>query len=97
LTSLEKRKFSFWMKFTACSRPWRKCVSGDGRFPRRPDYRAGAGRAIHPFQWRTYLDGATTRAGLITAPLRSRLASYTGWIFYEPADLLIIIHRSAKS
>jgi Holliday junction DNA helicase RuvB len=42
------------------------------------------------------LIGATTRAGLITAPLRSRFGIVHRLDFYEPADLLIIIHRSAK-
>jgi holliday junction DNA helicase RuvB len=40
--------------------------------------------------------GATTRAGLITAPLRSRFGIVHRLDFYEPADLLIILHRSAK-
>src|SRR5450631_4360007 len=42
------------------------------------------------------LIGATTRAGLLTAPLRARFGIVHRLDFYEPADLLIIITRSAK-
>src|SRR5204863_3199974 len=57
----------------------------------------GPGARIHPFQLGHFtLIGATTRAGLITAPLRSRFGIVHRLDFYEPADLLIIIHRSAK-
>src|ERR1700746_1197824 len=42
------------------------------------------------------LIGATPRAGLITAPLRSRFGIVHRLEFYEPDDLLIILHRSAK-
>lgn len=38
----------------------------------------------------------TTRAGLITAPLRSRFGIVHRLDFYTPEDLLIILHRSAK-
>src|ERR1700693_4057842 len=57
----------------------------------------GPGARIHPFPLSRFtLVGATTRAGLITAPLRSRFGIVHRLEFYEPADLLIIIHRSAK-
>src|SRR5437879_6979430 len=57
----------------------------------------GPGARIHPFSLGHFtLIGATTRAGLITAPLRSRFGIVHRLDFYEPADLLIIIHRSAK-
>src|SRR5467141_2107527 len=57
----------------------------------------GPGAQIHPFPLSHFtLIGATTRAGLITAPLRSRFGIVHRLDFYEPADLLIIIHRSAK-
>src|SRR3989454_5622962 len=57
----------------------------------------GPGAQIHPFPLSHFtLVGATTRAGLITAPLRSRFGIVHRLDFYEPADLLIIIHRSAK-
>jgi len=57
----------------------------------------GPGARIHPFALGHFtLIGATTRAGLITAPLRSRFGIVHRLDFYEPADLLIIINRSAK-
>lgn len=42
------------------------------------------------------LIGATTRAGLLTAPLRSRFGIFHHLDFYETADLVKIITRSAK-
>ena len=42
------------------------------------------------------LVGATTRAGMITAPLRDRFGVVFRLDFYSPADLEIIIGRSAK-
>src|SRR6201998_2302595 len=72
-------------------------------YPAMEDYRIdlvigqGPGARIHPFQLNRFtLVGATTRAGLITAPLRSRFGIVHRLEFYEPEDLLIIIHRSAK-
>src|SRR3989442_1169523 len=72
-------------------------------YPAMEDFRLdliigqGPGARIHPFPLGHFtLIGATTRAGLITAPLRSRFGIVHRLDFYEPADLLIIIHRSAK-
>ena len=72
-------------------------------YPAMEDFRVdliigqGPGARIHPFQLSHFtLVGATTRAGLITAPLRSRFGIVHRLDFYEPADLLIILHRSAK-
>ncbi|MCX5680044.1 MAG: Holliday junction branch migration DNA helicase RuvB [Candidatus Omnitrophica bacterium] len=42
------------------------------------------------------LIGATTRAGLLTAPLRSRFGIFHHLDFYETPDLVKIITRSAK-
>lgn len=42
------------------------------------------------------LIGATTRAGLLTAPLRSRFGIFYNLDFYESEDLVKIISRSAK-
>ncbi|MDD3904914.1 MAG: Holliday junction branch migration DNA helicase RuvB [Candidatus Omnitrophica bacterium] len=42
------------------------------------------------------LIGATTRAGLLTAPLRSRFGIFQHLDFYETEDLVKIITRSAK-
>ena len=72
-------------------------------YPAMEDFRVdliigqGPGARIHPFPLGHFtLIGATTRAGLITAPLRSRFGIVHRLDFYEPQDLLIIIHRSAK-
>jgi Holliday junction DNA helicase RuvB len=72
-------------------------------YPAMEDFRVdlvigqGPGARIHPFHLNRFtLIGATTRAGLITAPLRSRFGIVHRLDFYEPEDLLIIIHRSAK-
>ncbi|MGH9483786.1 MAG: Holliday junction branch migration DNA helicase RuvB, partial [Terriglobales bacterium] len=40
--------------------------------------------------------GATTRAGLVSAPLRSRFGLILRLEFYEPAELEVILHRSAR-
>lgn len=72
-------------------------------YPAMEDFRVdliigqGPGARIHPFPLSHFtLIGATTRAGLITAPLRSRFGIVHRLDFYEPEDLLIILTRSAK-
>jgi Holliday junction DNA helicase RuvB len=72
-------------------------------YPAMEDFRVdliigqGPGARIHPFNLGHFtLIGATTRAGLITAPLRSRFGIVHRLDFYEPEDLLIILNRSAK-
>src|SRR5271154_4266539 len=72
-------------------------------YPAMEDFRVdliigqGPGARIHPFPLSRFtLIGATTRAGLIAAPLRSRFGIVHRLEFYDPEDLLIIIHRSAK-
>ena len=72
-------------------------------YPAMEDFRVdliigqGPGARIHPFPLGHFtLIGATTRAGLITAPLRSRFGIVHRLDFYEPEDLLTIIDRSAK-
>lgn len=40
--------------------------------------------------------GATTRAGLVSAPLRSRFGIVLRLEFYTPADLQVIVERSAE-
>jgi Holliday junction DNA helicase RuvB len=47
--------------------------------------------ALAPFT----LVGATTRAGLLTSPLRDRFGIVQRLEFYDPADLARIVHRSA--
>jgi len=72
-------------------------------YPAMEDYRIdlvigqGAGARIHPFQLNRFtLIGATTRAGLVTAPLRSRFGIVHRLDFYTPEDLMEIVRRSAK-
>src|SRR5277367_3586279 len=72
-------------------------------YPAMEDFRVdliigqGPGARIHPFPLgHLTLIGATTRAGLITAPLRSRFGIVHRLEFYDPEDLLVILHRSAK-
>src|ERR1700755_3642357 len=72
-------------------------------YPAMEDFRVdlvigqGPGARIHPFHLSQFtLVGDTTRAGLITATLRSLLCMVHRLDFYEPEDLLIILHRSAK-
>src|SRR5688572_32265852 len=47
---------------------------------------------IQPFT----LIGATTRAGLLTSPLRARFGIVHRLDFYEEADLVTIVTRSAR-
>ena len=42
------------------------------------------------------LVGATTRAGLLTAPLRSRFGMFFHLDFYKPEEIMQILERSAK-
>ena len=72
-------------------------------YPAMEDYRIdlvigqGAGARIHPFILNRFtLIGATTRAGLVTAPLRSRFGIVHRLEFYTPEDLVIIVRRSAS-
>src|SRR6202163_3667861 len=72
-------------------------------YPAMEDYRIdlvigqGAGARIHPFMLNRFtLIGATTRAGLVTAPLRSRFGIVHRLEFYTPDDLVEIVRRSAR-
>ncbi len=72
-------------------------------YPAMEDYRIdliigqGPGARVHPYQLNKFtLVGATTRAGLIMAPLRSRFGIVHRLEFYSPADLFEIVKRSAK-
>ena len=72
-------------------------------YPAMEDYRIdliigqGPGARVHPYQLNKFtLVGATTRAGLIMAPLRSRFGIVHRLEFYNPADLFEIVKRSSK-
>ena len=47
---------------------------------------------VEPFT----LVGATTRAGLLTGPMRDRFGFVGHLDFYEPAELDVLLHRSAR-
>src|SRR5580698_3243578 len=72
-------------------------------YPAMEDFRVdliigqGPGARVHPYQLSKFtLVGATTRAGLIMAPLRSRFGIVHRLEFYTPEDLQRIVARSAK-
>jgi holliday junction DNA helicase RuvB len=72
-------------------------------YPAMEDFRVdlvigqGPGARIHPYQLNHFtLVGATTRAGMLMAPLRSRFGIVHRLEFYTPADLYQIVQRSAK-
>jgi holliday junction DNA helicase RuvB len=72
-------------------------------YPAMEDFRVdliigqGPGARVHPYQLNRFtLIGATTRAGLIMAPLRSRFGIVHRLDFYAPEDLREIVKRSAK-
>jgi Holliday junction DNA helicase RuvB len=57
----------------------------------------GPGARIHPYKLNRFtLVGATTRAGLLTAPLRSRFGIVHRLDFYSAAEIGEIVLRSAK-
>lgn len=72
-------------------------------YPAMEDFRLdliigqGPGARIHPYQLQKFtLVGATTRAGLIMAPMRSRFGIVHRLDFYTAADLIEIVGRSAQ-
>src|SRR3954466_4943411 len=58
--------------------------------------RGPSARSIRLDLPRFTLVGATTRAGLITGPLRDRFGFVARLEYYEPADLAIIVERAAR-
>jgi Holliday junction DNA helicase RuvB len=72
-------------------------------YPAMEDFRIdliigqGPGARVHPFRLNRFtLVGATTRAGLLTAPLRSRFGIVHRLDFYTPDEMKTIVTRSAS-
>ena len=97
LTSLDPRDFLFLDEIHRLQAALEEIL-----YPAMEDFRVdliigqGPGARVHPYQLNRFtLVGATTRAGLIMAPLRSRFGIVHRLEFYTPEDLLKIVTRSA--
>jgi len=97
LTSLEPREIFFLDEIHRLQAALEEIL-----YPAMEDFRVdlvagqGAGAPVHVYRLNRFtLVGATTRAGLITAPLRSRFGIVHRLDFYTPSDLEKIIIRSA--
>src|ERR1700677_3485819 len=91
LTSLEPQDFFFLDEIHRLQRSLEEIL-----YPAMEDFRVdsiigqGPGARVHPYQLNQFtLVGATTRAGLIMAPLRSRFGIVHRLEFYSPEDLLL--------
>jgi len=98
LTSLDPRDFFFLDEIHRLQASLEEIL-----YPAMEDFRVdliigqGPGARVHPYQLNHFtLIGATTRAGLIMAPLRSRFGIVHRLEFYTPEDLLRIVTRSAR-
>ncbi len=98
LTGLELRDFFFLDEIHRLQPALEEIL-----YPAMEDFRVdliigqGPGARVHPYQLNRFtLVGATTRAGLVMAPLRSRFGIVHRLDFYTPEDLEKIITRSAK-
>ena len=97
LTSLDARDFFFLDEIHRLQPSLEEIL-----YPAMEDFRVdliigqGPGARVHPYQLNRFtLVGATTRAGLVMAPLRSRFGIVHRLEFYTPEDLLRIVTRSA--
>jgi holliday junction DNA helicase RuvB len=98
LTSLDRHDFLFLDEIHRLQPALEEIL-----YPAMEDFRIdliigqGPGARVHPYQLHPFtLVGATTRAGLIMAPLRSRFGIVHRLEFYTPADLERIITRAAR-
>jgi Holliday junction DNA helicase RuvB len=98
LTSLDARDFFFLDEIHRLQAALEEIL-----YPAMEDFRIdliigqGPGARVHPYLLNKFtLIGATTRAGLIMAPLRSRFGIVHRLEFYSPEDLQRIVERSAK-
>jgi Holliday junction DNA helicase RuvB len=84
-------------KSTGSPTPWRKCSTPPWRLRAGHHDRQGPIGPVDRLDLpRFTLIGATTRAGLLTSPLRDRFGISFRLELYEPEDLSIILMRSAK-
>ena len=98
LTSLDARDFLFLDEIHRLLPALEEIL-----YPAMEDFRVdliigqGPGARVHPYQLNQFtLVGATTRAGLIMAPLRSRFGIVHRLDFYTADDLHKIVERSAR-
>src|ERR1700719_2119254 len=98
LTSLDLRDFFFLDEIHRLQPSLEEIL-----YPAMEDFRIdlvigqGPGARIHPYELNRFtLVGATTRAGWLMAPLRSRFGIVHRRDFYTPEDLFLIVKRSAK-
>src|ERR1700690_2141987 len=98
LTSLDKQEMLFLDEIHRLQPALEEIL-----YPAMEDFRVdliigqGPGARVHPYQLNPFtLVGATTRAGMIMAPLRSRFGIVHKLDFYSPEDLFLIVRRSAK-
>src|ERR1700748_2736876 len=98
LTSLDPRDFFFLDEIHRLQPALEEIL-----YPAMEDFRVdliigqGPGARVHPYQLNRFtLIGATTRAGLVMAPLRSRFGIVHRLEFYTPEDMLTIVRRSAS-
>lgn len=98
LTSLEPREILFLDEIHRLQPQIEEIL-----YPAMEDYRIdlvigqGPAARVHPYRLQRFtLIGSTTRAGLITAPLRSRFGIVHRLDFYTTEDLFTIAKRSAE-
>ena len=98
LTNLEDREIFFVDEIHRLSRPVEEAL-----YPAMEDFKfdfvSGKGAGAQPLRLqlpRFTVIGATTRQGMLSAPLRDRFGDLYALYFYDPEDLFQIVRRSAR-
>ena len=98
LTNLEDRDIFFVDEIHRLARPVEESL-----YPAMEDFKfdfvSGKGAGAQPLRLqlpRFTVIGATTRQGMLSAPLRDRFGAVYALYFYPPDDLLAIVKRSAQ-
>ena len=98
LSSLSEGEVLFLDEIHRMSRPAEEML-----YMAMEDYRVdvivgkGPGATAIPLELPPFtLVGATTRSGLLPAPLRDRFGFTAHMEFYDPSDLELVVHRSAR-